>query len=425
MTYDEILSCGGMPDWSVAYLSEGEYVYTFSPNKDGSKRVHVDFPEYPEMFFRNVRFLNEHNLVTVGDLINWLNKLGYNSSIVSWLKYVGVRFDADAWEWSCTSASLKENIIKKSTSGNPHSFGGIELGKNLTFHAYVIKDGSVTTTYKFKWCLSSSAPDWMCIKNHYKFRPEVFEFKKLPNEATPTYLGLEFEVMSNVPISTLQAIVTEVEPRQEPFFYFKHDGTINPEIGDDQYEIVTLPCSPRFLRKNLKLLFDKLDKLGLRGEIQTDDTCGLHVHMSSDSFYGSDFHIKKFITVFNQYDKTNKSFIESLGRRAFTHYCKNNSNMEGLTLARRLRRGVFSNGGNGTGDDKYSACRQTTSTVEVRIFKGEFSLDHIKYCMEVVLAMQEYCDKLPLRLISSPLFKSTFTEWLKGSRYHTLKKEVF
>lgn len=421
MTYDDILSCGGMPDWAVAYLSEGEYVYTFT-NKD-EKRVEIDFPEYPDLFYRNVRFLREHNLVTVNDLINWLNKLGHNTYVESWLSQVGVVFNRSTWEWSCTSASLGERLIKRHTSGSPTYLSSAVLGKKLTYHSYSVS-GGVTTTYKFKWGLCSSAPDWMCIKNHYKFRPDVFEFKKLSNEGSPTYLGLEFEVMSDVPMNTLQAIVTDLEPKQEPFFYFKHDGTINTGIGDDQYEIVTLPCSPRFLRKNLKLLFDKLDRLGLRGEIQTDDTCGLHVHMSSDSFYGRDFHIKKFITVFNQYDKTNKSFIESLGRRAFTHYCKNNSGMEGLTLARRLRRGVFSNGGHGSSDDKYSACRQTTSTVEVRIFKGEFSLDHIKYCMEVVLAMQEYCDKLPLRLISSPLFKSTFTEWLKGSRYHTLKKEV-
>jgi len=416
MNYDEILSASGLPEWATQNGQEVED-YTFYKSGDSSAVHKVSLPVPLEFLPLNIYWLRENSIKTVGDFIHFLNGIGWNSTLQTLLSPRGVTFDPNRWVWGTRENDDTDLMIRTYCSNGNSVLDLPDMEESLVFKDVTCM--GLGTKFKFKRQKAPSSPQWMYEKQHYKFTPNQFDFKKLANEHSPDYLGLELEVGSDVSMATLQAVVCDVEPKQEPFFYFKHDGSIDM-YTEDRFEIVTQPCSPRYLRKNLKIFFEKLEKLGLLDKIHTNSSCGVHVHTDSEAF-NSELHRKKFITVFNQYDKTNKDFIQKLGRRMFTNYCKNSPSMEGLTVPRRIRRGLYANGHS---SEKYSSCRQTNSTIEVRIFKGEFNYEHVKYCIDTVLAMKDFCEKLPLRLISSPLFKSEFLSWLRGSKYMKLAKEI-
>lgn len=419
LSYEEIESAFDLPFWMVEAFESPWETYTFKSKSGEDTMCSIPYPV--ESCSNNLVFLKKHNLCTVGDFLSFFNTLGYSEVFANMIAHRGVEFDYTTWKWGAPGQDLSARLIQTYCQNHTSWLGDLfpNLDKKLHFYDFGASSG-LCCKMKFKKKVGADIPTWLTEKQHYKFTPKEFEFKKLPRESAPIYLGLEFEVQSDLSMNQLQVVVTQVEPKQEPFFYFKHDGTIEHGDYDDTYEIVTQPCSPRYLKKNLSILFEKLERLNLLEKFGTDSSCGVHIHVDSNTFM-SNLHKKKFITVFNQYDSRNKEFVQKLGKRLFNHYCKNNIDLEGLTLARRLKKGVKAIG---HCEAKYSSCRETVSTVEVRIFKGEFSLDHIKYCIDVVLSMVDYCDKLPLRLIGSPMFVQNYKAWLRGSKYNMLKKEL-
>lgn len=396
-------------------LSNGQYrSYTSRHNKDTkSFDTHI-LPSPLENFPYYLEFFESKGIKTVGDFITFLNTLGYNYTLEMALHFRGIYFSGDEWKWY-TQQDHSARIVDARVEGlgdGPLVFRGIESPYS-----------SFAWTVVFERDYPCSAPKWMCEKQHYKFVPEAPVFHSLPREQGKLYFGLEFEVVTHLNFKDIQRVVTDVEPVQEPFFYFKHDGSIEycDEEGEASVEIVTLPCTARFLRKNLRLFFSKLDKLGLSDKVDTNVTCGVHVHLSKEAFY-SNFHRKKFVALWNQFESTSKSFIQKLGKRSFTSYCKNADAHNGFILSRRLKTDVFADGSNA---DKYSASRETSKTVEVRVFKGDFTLDHIIYCLDVTRAMFAYSDKMALSDLKGSSFKGNFLSWLRRHpNFNTLKKEL-
>lgn len=402
-----------------APLSNRNFYKSREEHNEGSySRFMVPQPEYlPQA----LTYYMENGIETVGDFVKHLNKMGYNKGYSSELYHKGITFNTATWEWS--SSESPDTPIVTACVKESDSSSKLVFENSGTFY------GALGWSVHLRYEVDCSAPDWMCEKQGYKFVPEEVMFKHLPREiagGNTLYFGMEFEIVTSMQLREIQRVVCDVEPTQEPFFYFKHDGSIDPYSGDESpletpVEIVTLPCTPKFLRKNLRTFFSKLAKLGLLGQFQTNKSCGVHVHLSKDAFY-SGFHKKKFVTIWNQFEPTSKRFIQKLGKRAFTSYCKNADAHSGLILSRRLKKSIFANGHD---VDKYSASRETNHTVEVRVFKGEFSLDHILYCLDVCRAMFAYADKVPLSDLKGSSFSRNFLSWLRSHPYfNSLKKEL-
>jgi len=413
MTYKQMLEIRGLP----THMTTTEYIYvTFV--KDGLKPKKVRFPVSLVNFTMNIPWLASKGLYTLEDLLSFLNKLGRCAELERYFtKYSAVYYHPSG-KWM--SGYPYKTLLSVSED--------YEGGKNIHYE-YMSLDQSDSSmiSIRVQKVVDDGVPQYFKVKNNYKFTPENLEFLSEEGiRGNEMFFGMEVEMATDLPLDEIQRVVTQVEPVQRPFFYFKHDGSIDviDEVmemdGWQNIELVTLPCNVRYLRKNFRVLFEKLKKLDYQHRFDWNSSCGIHLHLSSNAFFEG-LHKKKFVTFFNQYERSGKALVQKLGKRRFTTYCKNNVGSEGVSLARRLQKGVYSSGYN---NDKYSACRETDQTVEVRIFKSGFEYEHITYCIEAMQAMFDYCRKVPLRTIGSPYVSSDFTSWLFSQpKYKTLKKE--
>lgn len=236
-------------------------------------------------------------------------------------------------------------------------------------------------------------------KYNYTFKMNEADFNwwRKVNGENNVMFGMELEVSTKLSCKEIQDIVREVEPKQEPFFIFKQDGSITGEF-ENKVELVTVPCTPRYLRKNWKIFFQKLNHLcndkgmSIKEVFDTRGTLnnGLHIHVSKESFMDSS-HFKKFLTSWNQWNKSVVSLFNNVSQRPTDYtkggYCKICYNYEGKTLARRLK-GLAS-------DDRMSvAHNKTGKTVEVRLYQGVFDISHIMKCISFTEAMFEFCQNI-------------------------------
>lgn len=278
----------------------------------------------------------------------------------------------------------------------------------------------------------TSIPNWWFEHRNYSFRPE-FVFNSLPKERHSLFFGLELEVSTRLSTKEMQKIVTEVEPKQEPFFYFKQDSSISGQYSN-KIEIVTMPCTPSYLKKNFKIFFKKLEDLCAAKGVSLGDVFdmsqqlsnGIHIHVANEAFVQSSYrdnrHKNKFLTAFNQWDKTFQDFLMKVTKRPTSikdsTYCHVHPGMDGYTLARRLARGT-----NGS-HDRHSSCHETGNTVEVRVFYGLPDIKHILSCIEFTQAMFHFTQYAPISSFGAS-FATVFTNWLsKQPGYRSIKESI-
>lgn len=291
-------------------------------------------------------------------------------------------------------------------------------------------------TYEFvileSYTFEVNGPDWLTRVNEYRFVPRDLKFLG-GNKSSKMFFGLELEISTKLSPAELYYVATQVEPKQEPFFYCKHDGSIEGRYGMG-FEIVTLPCTPRYLKNAFRVFNKKLEKLtgGKLGDyidLNDPSSTGLHIHVSKNSFrHNSSYErlwMNKFSTIWNQWDTQNNEFLTKLSRRKTSltqmFYCKPHKQMLGKSVAQRLSNGAFCD----SHDDRYSSARETDNTVEVRVFQGRFDTDHISYCIELTQAIHEYSRQMSIKDIGRN-FKSSFTSWLGSqSGYRHAKQGVF
>lgn len=310
---------------------------------------------------------------------------------------------------------------------NPQLVKDSEITKGKPYlRNYYWNGANFVVEYTVETKLKHKNPRFLTEVQDYRYVPEKHVFHG-GNPGNRLFFGLELEVSSRVTPEELQYIVTNVEPKQEPFFYFKHDGSILNTFGHT-YEIVTFPCSPRFLKAEFRKLFSKLEKL-TDGHISdyfdtnSRHTDGLHIHVSRDSF-SSRIWRNKFVSVWNQWDKSNQKFLWKLSRRIHplseNRFCRPHRNMVDKTVAYRLREGAINTGY----EDRYASSRETSNTVEVRVFQGKFELDHILYCVTLTKAIHEFTYSMPINSLGVR-FKDDFIKWLnKNGKYRSLEKEI-
>lgn len=254
---------------------------------------------------------------------------------------------------------------------------------------------------------------WTNVWN-YTFRMDKDEFNwfRSVSGENNVFFGMELELNTKLKPTEIQYIVSEVEPKQEPFFIFKQDSSITGKYSQ-MVELVTVPCTPRYLRKNLKIFFQKVQKLAeAKGKTIGDffDTSrglnnGLHVHVSKDSFI-SRSHYNKFLTAWNQWEDGVVNLLNEASARPTlykdNYYCTISheyiqTKSKGKTtltkferrhaqrsLAKRLR-GIPVSSRTSVAHDS------NPHTIEVRVFQGIFDLTHVMQSISFTEAMFEYC----------------------------------
>jgi hypothetical protein len=265
--------------------------------------------------------------------------------------------------------------------------------------------------------------DFWYQQQDYRFKLETsdLEFMKLPNEAGHLHFGLELEISTKLSPSEFQYIIENVKPKQEKFFFFKHDGSVTGRFNGT--ELVTMPMTPRRMRKEFRTLFSKLEVLCKEKGKSISDfidvtpvrTNGLHIHVDKDSFVRGKHYDKlwknKFGSVWNQTNTSSMEFIQKLSRRvsniATNQYCKPHENMRGRTPAWKMQNGAVCL----QNSHRYASARDTDFSVEVRVFQSIWDIDHIFYCIDLVAAVHKFCGETDI-ITASNKFPVNFTNWL-------------
>lgn len=265
--------------------------------------------------------------------------------------------------------------------------------------------------------------------NFFRHLDGEFYDPAYPQAGVPMF-GLELELSTNLSCNELQYIVCEVEPKQEPFFIMKDDSSISG-MYSNKVEIVTVPASPRYLKKAFSLFFKKLEDLcTARGKLLSDyidlDTGlnnGIHIHVDRRSFHRnrSQTHIARFLSAFNLADDETAKLFSQLSRRPGDYrtgsYCSVDSSLKRYKTGYKLKEACHS-GHRGT-----TSMRQS-STVEVRLFQGIVDINHIRTCIEATQAMLEYTHMMPLSTLNRR-FAQGFKDFvLKSGNYNNLRKEL-
>jgi hypothetical protein len=274
-------------------------------------------------------------------------------------------------------------------------------------------------------------------KHNYTFKMNESDFNwyRSVSKENAVHFGMELEISTNLSTLEIQHIIAEVEPKQEPFFIFKQDGSVSGRYSN-LVELVTVPCTPRYLRKNWKIFFEKLDRLAkAKGKTIGDyfDTAtglnnGLHIHVSKDSFLDRS-HTNKFLTAWHQWDDDAVGVIADAACRPNGYkdhgYCRiykpyqDTAPSAGVghgipkfkraaaqrSLAKRLK-------GIRVGERSTVAHDGNSATVEVRVYQGIFDIGHILRSISFTEAMFEYCQNIGYSGFDEG-FAPQFTKYIK------------
>ena len=285
-------------------------------------------------------------------------------------------------------------------------------------------------------------PDmWDGRKNYtFKMDPTRYEFfRRTPRCSTSEdqmMFGLELELNTRLSATELQHIVMNVEPKQELFFIFKHDGSITGRY-DNAMELVTVPCTPRYLRTNFRIFFDKLHKLARAKneyiedyfDVSQDLGNGIHIHVDRNIFL-HETHRRKFTAVWHMQDERSLELLQQLSHRARHitehEYCMPIRRVAQRSVSYKLRHA----------DADFRSQRNTTCnssndrTLEVRLFQGIFELEHVLRCIDTVEAVVDFTRDASNRIVGGGRFRPSpfpgeFKRFVLGNPgYKYLKQEL-
>lgn len=203
-------------------------------------------------------------------------------------------------------------------------------------------------------------------------------FKSIPtdkNEKRELYLGFELEVQDRKYRVDLHTQAKWI--RDNSYFYSKYDGSVT-----DGFEIVSHPFTWGHWRKETSGIVKEIQKkLVLDGYRSFNTTCcGLHVHMSKNSF--TNVQLYKFMKLFYE----NYDFIYSISQR------KTRTEMErwakcSCDKRRMIRKAINKS----TDEERYNAVNLCNRhTVEIRIFKGTLNFNSFCKSLEFCKCVYEF-----------------------------------
>jgi len=300
---------------------------------------------------------------------------------------------------------------------------------------HVVKRGAETSNWQVTRNLTVPSP-WRSLKNYtYRVSDEEHNFfRTLHKSNDELYFGLELEINTRMTANELQCIVKDVEPKQDLFFVCKSDASIQGRYNRC-LELVTVPCTPGYLKKNFRILFKKIEALANKGggttsdyiEMSNTEANGLHIHVSKNAFFYK-YHMNRFVLLFNSWGTKNKDFIALLsGREGYwnNQYCSPDRIFRGIRPTFAIKEG---SGRDGLGDrNRHSVCHTIpASTVEVRVFAGIPTQEHVSSCIEATEAIFNFTRFNSVKSVSTG-FVPIFKEWLgkqPRSKYRNLTKRL-
>jgi len=243
--------------------------------------------------------------------------------------------------------------------------------------------------------------DITSIKECFKLTEEEKVYYK-SSKLKPIFLGIEIEV-NTVKESNEEVTSVIKDIAASPLgkdFIMKHDGS----IGDYGFELVSVPASLKYLKKSIE---DGLYTNGLYKRIKATPRCGIHVHISKNSFTKLSFG--KFIAFINK--KENLPFIRDLAGREENKYClawklpQRNSNRAVDTSASVASDVIKNFSGTSlrrSGDSWKSRSTKNftrgtvnvgkNQTIEVRLFKSSVSMVNIFRKLELCHALTVFAN---------------------------------
>lgn len=253
----------------------------------------------------------------------------------------------------------------------------------------------------------------------YALTSKDFLMKRERKDFTKFY-GMEIEVSSSHSLAHIQTLVTQVEPKQKPFFYFVYDSSISG-AGPHYYEIVTLPAEKDFLLDNFSILFDKIErhnslarKLDLP-QITFSDVAinnGIHVHINKAAFGDNRLsktkaHRAKFLAAFGSGDPYMVKLNQEVSRRPYSFpagkYTSLPHTHEELNMKQCLKFDSISykNDTENFGLQRPVVHTINSKTVEVRLFQSGMTMKRIAECLEYVDLIFEATAVAPISSLSN------------------------
>lgn len=418
----------------------------------------VTFNEFGLYDFKVIETLG---LSTVRKAFHWLSTnaplLWPLMADTNWFKYAiersitnlsdGHLSGISGYEFMCDAAYHSSNVhldyglwtdvLRKNNdflSGRRGSTGGVFLLADRTGETQsgprkvqVLMDYTILPLDTPSRSVGGSETLWNRKYNYsYKMDPDEFNFFRSNRKSETLFFGMEVEISTQLSLEEIQYIVTEVEPKQEPFFIGKDDSSVNGQYNN-RVELVTVPCTPRYLRTNFKTFFEKVERLavakGGRTKDYFDTSCnlnnGIHIHVSRNAFENN-LHRRKFNMVFHMTDRhTVKLFNEVSGRADYQNntYCHPSREFAGRTVAYNLK-----NNSDRLGDHHLVASTASSQTTEVRLFQGIWDVEHVLMCIDFTESVFDFTAEMPFSVINWRFADTLKNFVLKSCKYRTFKK---
>lgn len=368
-----------------------------------------------------IQFLSDTNLKKVRNVFEFLA-----DDVERWLASVSDRRNDD--EWLDTEVLTTPTFPTLPTSSDEvFSLFGDEVQPTKPIIVYDgLRGLQDNLAYQIYWDRVSGSDRDTSGVEAWNYKPEYKYFSD-KKEKTKLFFGLELEVNTCIPWSDLRKVMTDVAPKQEEFLFAMSDSSIG---GEHQYcyEIVSHPMTPRRMRKEYRVFFNKLNNLvAAKGkkledvfDFQTKST-GIHIHASRRGF-ASRYHQRRFHTVWNTDVPAVSKVINKLARRTLSghQYASPDPYFTGRRLGFCLNTRMQST------SDRYHSCTETHNTYEVRVFTGKPELSNILHSIDSVEAMWYYTRDMPLSAFKMG-FEKDFTQWLHKQpkqRFRTLKENL-
>lgn len=241
-----------------------------------------------------------------------------------------------------------------------------------------------------------------CAENHpsyaryhvygYSVKPNP-KFKKMDEEATPRYMGVELETEPNEDSCNTDYDAKNYSKNlhdisdDENLFYQKCDGS----LADNGVEIVTHPCSLDFMMKEFPWNKIVATARKYRYVSHKGGNCGLHVHVDRKSLGNTpgdqDATIAKIILLTDRFWNKIVKFTRRTEDRINEWACKPNAEINSsdtIESAVRKSKDVSSY-------SRYRAVNlRNRNTIEFRIFRGTLAVNTIKATLQFVDRICEY-----------------------------------
>lgn len=239
------------------------------------------------------------------------------------------------------------------------------------------------------------------------------------------YMGFELEVEVNEGgrgriADELYYDINRVAGKPASVAYMKEDGSLS--YG---FEIVTHPCSMDFYHAFFP--WQAIEGLREKGVTAWNSrSCGLHIHMSRDSFI-DERHLWKFIVFIYknpeqliQFAGRNSSYAR-FARENFLNFYDYDRNRHSSSTFMEHAKGKSRN------DDRYTAVNlQPVATIELRFFRPSLRTETVKAALEFCSALHEYTAQLNTKEVLDGALKwPKFRKWVAGkAKYNILNSRI-